>query len=58
MYVYYKVYAIFIFYMLENGSFLSDFPSLKAPLTSGIFQQAMFDDTRGYSCRIAIELLG
>ena len=33
--------------VLENGPFISDFPSYKPPFSSGIFQPAIFDDTRG-----------
>ena len=30
---------------------IGDFPSYKPPFSAGIFQPAMFDDTRGYPVR-------
>ena len=44
--------------VLENGPSIeiSEFPSKKSPFTSGIFQAAMFDDTRGY-CTIGNRVL-
>ena len=40
---------------MENTLFLGDFPSYKPPFSSGIFQLAMFDDTRGYTFTFAAD---